>query len=105
MAWTFDPIRRSLIEKGHSRAAIDNLELALNQLQAEIDTVPTYASEAWVTARIAEAVREAVAKAHLLDFVPFTRDEIIAIVDNTILAETGDDILDESGDALLMESA
>lgn len=110
-SWTFTPIRQSLMAKGHTQAAIDNLELALLALQAEIDALPTpdegdeFATQAWVEALVEQAAQKVLAQAHLLDMVPFTRDEIIAIVDNTILTEDGDDLLTEGGDALLMESA
>ena len=54
---------------------------------------------------IARAVATAVAQAHILDLVPPTTQEILAITDLTIKAETGDALLAETFDALLMEAA
>jgi hypothetical protein len=97
---------------GLSKVALDYLEGLRTELQTAVDSGDTASVDLTailarldaVEALAAEALRSAI-QAHLLDMVPLTRDEILAIVDTAILAETGDDLLDETGDSLLLESA
>jgi DNA polymerase III alpha subunit len=107
--YTFAPIRQELVRLGLSKSAIDNLELALREAiqEAEGSDNSTDLTELAATLReeIAAAVIEAVAKAKMLDRIPLTRDQILAIVDNAILTEDGDNLQTEAADNLLLESA
>jgi len=102
---------------GHAAAA-DSLERLLRELAAAIaaielpedeDGEPVDLTEiltrlAAVETLSAEALRTAVSM-HLLDMVPLTAEEILAVVDRYIDTEAGDHLLTEDGDALLLESA
>jgi hypothetical protein len=87
MAWTFGPIREGLIANGVSRAAVDNLELALRSIRSESSV----------------NVDDILAMAAAMDFVPLTLAEIASALDNNWLTAAGDDYLTTGGDKYLIE--
>lgn len=96
---------------GDNKAILDYLA-DIQSVRTIINTVTTTPADLTaLTARVVQleadvlrAIRDA-RDAQLWDFVPPTRDEILAITDIYILTEDGDPILTEGGDPLILESA
>jgi hypothetical protein len=84
---------------------------SLSATQTTVDGGPTSTDLTALTLRVTQAEADIIRAlrdardARLWDMVPLTRDEIAAITDIYILAETGDPLLTEGGDPLILESA